>query len=197
MKSFWCLSITYLAGCRTSRESGDLAQTCIEVMDKPHKVSDREDNSLSLLVNNSERFKWHWDVLFNWKTACYYKLTTKQLWCMVRGDTVFVIPQQIKPKPWTLPCKLWPIIITDLHVASEESSSLLRDHDTKLNFSPASKPCCSGRWLYPYFKWSPAVSMQIPMARNSPQHFTRDTSTSLYQEPKKECLVFKYLCSSC
>lgn len=59
MKSFWCLSITYLAGCETSRESGDLAQTCIEVMDKPHKVSDREDNSLSLLVNNSERFKWH------------------------------------------------------------------------------------------------------------------------------------------
>lgn len=35
MRSFWCLSITYLAGCETSRESGDLAQTCIVVTDKP------------------------------------------------------------------------------------------------------------------------------------------------------------------
>lgn len=50
MKSFWCLSITYLGGHEFSRESGDLVQTSVEVMDKLRKISDRGDNNkLSLL----------------------------------------------------------------------------------------------------------------------------------------------------
>lgn len=95
----------------------------------------------------------------------------------MRGDTVFVMSQQIKPKFWTLSCKLWSIIITGLHNASEESSSLLRNPDTntKLNFSSESKLCCCGHWLHLYLKWRPAVSMQIPMALNSTQHFSGDT----------------------
>lgn len=58
----------------------------------------------------------------------------------MRGDTVFVMSQQIIPKFWTLTCKLWSSVITGLHNASEENSGLLRNPDTntKLNFSSES-----------------------------------------------------------
>lgn len=118
----------------------------------------------------------------------------------MRGDTVFVMSQQIKPKFWTLSCKLWSIIITGLHNASEESSSLLRNPDTntKLNFSSESKLCCCGHWVYLYLKWRPAVSMQIPMALNSTQHFSGDTSVlHSIRNLKRNFFVFQYLYSFC
>lgn len=96
----------------------------------------------------------------------------------MRDDAVFSMSKQIKPKFLPLSRNLWSIIITDSHNASEESSSLLKNPDTntKLNYSSESKLCCSGHQLYLYLKWSPAVSMQNPMALNSTLHFSGDTS---------------------
>lgn len=96
----------------------------------------------------------------------------------MRDDAVFSMSKQIKPKFLPLSRNLWSIIITYSHNASEESSSLLKNPDTntKLNYSSESKLCCSGHQLYLYLKWSPAVSMQNPMALNSTLHFSGDTS---------------------